>query len=168
MTFYAGLDAGSNGSIALLSEDRTVKTISLKRPESEVAEFLREYASQVKFAVVERQWMRLGDPPRVGVLIESYGFLQGLLWANNIPHDATITPQQWQLKLMRCTSGGDKAWLAKVARAWFPNVEITLGNCDAILISLYCAHIHGGLEIPLFPKHLNEPNASNVEVLREF
>jgi hypothetical protein len=85
-----------------------------------------------------------------------------------IQYDATVTPQQWQLKLMRCTSGGNKAWLAKVCRAWFPDFKITLGNADSILIALYCAHVHGGFAIPEFPKHLYEPRPEITATLREF
>lgn len=166
MTLYAGLDAGASGGVALFSNTGELKTISLKRSESEVAAFLRDHAGEIKFAVCEQQWIRLGDHPRIGVLIESYGTLKGMLVMAGIKY-SVCPPARWQYKILGMTSGGDKPFLAKVAKAWFPDEKITLQTCDAVLIAVYAASLHG-FEIPEFPKHLIAPDPEAISALREF
>lgn len=136
---FCGIDPGRTGGIALI-ESRSCVTLSLgSSTETEIAAFLRSYASSITFATIERVWMRSGDSPNVGKLIESYGFLRGVLAAFNIPRTEVI-PQKWQAKLG--VPGDDKPALRQYIQQRYPAIRWTNGTAAAGCLAEYTRLVH--------------------------
>lgn len=139
-TLWCGLDAGKTGGIAVILDSSTVATCSLERnTETEVAEFIRLYAPVIRFATIERVWMRTGDHMNVGKLIESYGFLRGLLAAFDIPRQE-VTPQKWQGKLG--VPGDDKTALRQFMSQRYPGTRWTNATAAAGCLAHYTYITH--------------------------
>lgn len=72
----------------------------------------------------------------VFVFGQGFGFLRGLLTANEIPFEL-VAPHKWQ-KDMGCLTKGDKKISRAAAQRLYPAVKITHAIADALLISEHC------------------------------
>lgn len=143
MTFI-GLDPGnSSGSVGVVS-DAGRHLACLKLPKATVHDlvaFLREHAQDCRLAVLER----VSAMPKQGVSSSfkfgvSLGELRGALAAAGIPFEE-VPPAKWQTA-MRCRSGGDKNVTKAAAQRLFPEVKITHGTADSLLLAEYARRLY--------------------------
>ena len=135
---YLGLDPGKSGAIAFLRGDEAW-CIKCSETPADIADALREVEGPC-FAIIER----VHSMPRQGVSStfkfgESFGLLQGLLVALQIPHEF-VTPAKWQ-GTMGCRSGGDKNVTKKRAQELFPAIKVIHAVADALLLAEYCRRL---------------------------
>jgi len=135
--FYLGIDPGQSGSIAAIMPSGNATWIKLDGTDHDVAEWLRDFHSGQTVCCIEK----VNAMPKQGVSStfkfgRSFGFLQGLLVALQIPFEF-VTPQKWQ-GYMGCRTAGDKNVSKAAAQRLFPNLKITHANADALLIAEYC------------------------------
>lgn len=134
---WIGIDPGASGAVAVLTE-HSVDTCRLNDTPHDVAEFLRQWSRNGPcFALLER----VSAMPGQGVSSTfkfgtSYGFVQGLLTALQIPFDR-VTPAKWQTE-MGCRSRGDKNVTKRRAQELYPHLKITHATADAILLATLC------------------------------
>lgn len=157
MGYFAGIDPGASGAIALLSEyNRSIVAFKLSNTEDEISDFLRSYRSQIYFCLMEQVHAfparDKDDPTKITQGITStftfgqnYGFLRGILSALKIPRE-TITPRKWQ-KALGCLTGGNKNVTKVRAQELYPDFRVTLWNADAILIAHLCKIMNSNLII---------------------
>jgi len=133
---WIGVDPGKSGSIAFINDGKwwNIKNDSTLQ---EIHEALDEVWGGGTFAMLEI----VHSSPQMGVKSafnfgQSYGQLEALLVANQIPFDR-VRPQAWQ-KAMGCMTGGDKNVSKRKAQELFPNGgKITHANADALLLAEY-------------------------------
>lgn len=144
MKCLLGIDPGSQGGFATISEDRSIiHTVSFSNlTETDIN------AQAIKhFANVEHCWLeKVHSRPGQGVKStftfgKNYGFIRGLLIAHHIPFE-DVMPQVWQRKVgfvpPRGASKDDhKKALKGYAQQLFPRCVLTLATCDALLIAEY-------------------------------
>lgn len=141
---YIGIDPGANGAVAWIDgyadcfkfKDKTMLDIF------EDIEFIEGLEGE-KFCMIER----VSSSPQMGVKSaftfgHGYGMLVGFLTALRIPHEF-VTPAKWQGSLS-CRSKGNKNITKAKAQQLFPDLKITHGNADALLIAEYCRRIKTG------------------------
>lgn len=139
-TLFLGCDPGRTGGAVIINGCGVVAVCDLsKHSESEIATFLREYAERIICATIERVWMRTGDHMNVGKLIESYGFLRGLLAAFDIPRQE-VTPQKWQSKLG--VPGDDKPALRQFMSQRYPGTRWSNATAAAGCLAHYTYITH--------------------------
>lgn len=143
-TLWAGLDPGRTGGIAVIGKDSVATCALAKHSETEIADFLRQYASRISFATIEKVWMRPGDSPHVGILVQSYGCLRGLLAAFDIPR-TEATPQKWQSKLG--VPGDDKPALRQYMSQRYPGTRWTDAVSAAGCLAEYTRLTHTRIAI---------------------
>jgi hypothetical protein len=135
---YIGIDPGQSGSIAVVFPSGNATWIKLDSTDHDIADWLRDI--QVNYhgiCCIER----VSAMPKQGVSStfkfgRSFGFLQGLLVAFQIPFEL-VTPQKWQ-GFMSCRTAGDKNVSKAAAQRLHPSLKITHANADALLIAEYC------------------------------
>ena len=146
---YLGFDPGKDGSMAIIGPHLVPSAVAFDK-----AVYVRELWSLKRqfelFAVVEH----VGAMPGQGVTScfsfgESFGWLQGVLDAMEIPYEL-VRPQKWK-KEFSCTS--DKNTSIAVAQRLFPGVDLRRtpqcrkphdGKAEALLIASYAARHFGG------------------------
>lgn len=140
---YLGLDPGASGGIAAIDGyEHTVHAWCMPDSERGVWELVSELARMQgeKRAVIEKVASRPGQ----GVVSmftfgKNVGFLRACLHAAAIPFEE-VTPQTWQ-KALSCMNGTKaakpqhKRALKAKAEQLFPSVDVTLKNCDALLLA---------------------------------
>ncbi len=148
---YIGVDPGQEGGIASI----TGNTICLgampatRRDRWEVFETIALTCPGV--AVLEK----VHSMPKQGVASsfkfgQNYEAMAMALTAADIPFEE-VTPQAWQKALgisprkKTETQTQFKNRLKQFAQQLFPNENITLATCDALLIALYCKRKHEGV-----------------------
>ena len=135
---FIGIDPGQSGSVAVVFPSGNATWIKLDSTDHDIANWLREIqANSVSVCRIER----VSAMPKQGVSStfkfgRSFGFLQGLLVAFQIPFEL-VTPQKWQ-GFMSCRTAGDKNVSKAAAQRLFPSLKITHANADALLIAEYC------------------------------
>ncbi len=138
---YLGIDPGANGSAVAIGIWNVDVCCFGKSTEADIAEWFRDMNNAgekpIEFAVIEY----VASSPQMGVVSafkfgQSYGFLRGLLLANKIPFEEA-TPKKWQ-RAMGCLSKGDKNVTKARAQQLFPEIKITHGNADGLLLAEYC------------------------------
>ena len=72
---------------------------------------------------------------------QSFGFLQGILIAAEIPFEL-VTPQKWQ-RYLGCRTKGDKNITKARAQELFPDIKCTHAVSDALLIAEYGRRVRG-------------------------
>jgi len=137
--FFLGIDPGVGGGLGLVDEfGAHVATFKLKdATERDIWEW---FETQTATAEIRACMEKVSSSPQMGVVSaftfgHGAGFLRGLLVASAIPYDL-VPPSKWQ-KWMGCLTGGDKNVSKGRAQQLWPNVKITHGNADAILIAEY-------------------------------
>jgi hypothetical protein len=78
---------------------------------------------------------------------QGYGWLRCLLMALDIPYEDT-PPKKWQKWYAMSSEKGEtrthwKNRLKAKAQQHFPEIKVTLGNADALLIAYYCMRTDG-------------------------
>lgn len=143
---FLGIDPGGSGGFAILDRKGAVVDASkMPETESDVNEYVREFAPRIRMAMIEA----VHSMPKQGVASsftfgKNYGGLRMALIAHGVPFVA-ITPQAWQ-KDMGCIlpthsgqrRGTEKKNHAKArAQELFPAQKITHAVADALLIAEY-------------------------------
>lgn len=133
---YLGLDPGASGGAALITPAfQVLETLKFKdATEIDIAEWFKNMDGV--FAVCEK----VNAMPKQGVSSSfkfgaSYGFLRGLLAANDIQREF-VRPAVWQRSL-GCLSRGDKNVTKAKAQELFPGVTVTHAIADALLLAAY-------------------------------
>lgn len=147
MTFI-GIDPGKKGAIAIIYEDGAAEVAPMD------AAHYRTILACVDEHTTVCALERVSARPGQGVVSmfsfgESYGYLQGLLDAYQIPYEL-VTPQRWK-KAFEVT--GDKNSSIAVAKRLFPGVSLLRtvnsrkdddGMAEALLLAEYARRTMGG------------------------
>ncbi len=141
---FLGIDPGANGAAVLIGQGEPIVCRFNSATEFDVADWIGH--CYVKFAIIEY----VASSPQMGVVSafkfgKSYGFLRGLLLANKIPFEEA-TPKKWQ-GAMGCLSKGDKNVTKARAQQLFPQIKITHGNADGLLLAEYCRRTREGVKV---------------------
>lgn len=146
---YLGFDPGKEGAMAVIGPHLIPSTHAFDK--HVYVEKLADLKKQFNlFAVVEH----VGAMPGQGVTScfsfgESFGWLQGVLDAMQIPYELA-RPQKWK-KVFSCTS--DKNTSIAVAERLFPEVDLRRtplcrkphdGKAEALLIAEFARRIRNG------------------------
>jgi Holliday junction resolvasome RuvABC endonuclease subunit len=139
---WLGIDPGQSGSIACIFESGNVTWIKLSETNHDVSEWVRDIVQRHRVAATIEN---VHSMPKQGVSSSfkfgmSFGFLQGLLVAHQVPFQFA-TPQKWQ-SAMQCRTGGDKNISKAAAQRLWPKTKITHTNADAMLIAEYCRRVN--------------------------
>lgn len=166
---YIGIDPGVNGAVADLlglinTRGRAAKAHNMPETEGDLWDLIIEYKGRPNpFAFIEQQAPRptcLFDRKTrtfknvilksTCVLYGNYMQLRQALTAAGIPYEE-ITPARWQRGLNippRKKKEPERKWknrLKKKAQQLFPELKVTLKNCDALLIAVYCQRVNEGI-----------------------
>ena len=141
--YIIGVDAGKSGAISIYNtQDESM--IFFKMPETplDIFQILEPY-SEDSFAFLEKVGGRpMNGGSRAFNFGKLYGYMEMSLIAWKIPYE-TITAIKWQ-KIYQLTPGKcyteHKNLLKTKAQQLFPELKITLWNCDAILLMEYGKH----------------------------
>lgn len=146
-TLFMGVDPGKSGGIAVVG-DGSAAAYKMPETETDTYQLFLQEGSATKFAVIEKVTSRPGD----GVVSMfkfgmGYGGLRMALIAAGIPFEE-VTPRTWQKGLdippRKKTGRGIenhtqfKNRLKAKAQQLFPDLNVTLATCDALLISEFC------------------------------
>lgn len=143
MTVTLGVDPGGSGAAALYCRGQPPAVIEFaKHDESAILQWFVDAVaeSEPRLAVLER----VGPSPKMGAANaftfgESYGFLRAALMVTGV-RLKLVVPRAWQAA-MQCMSGGDKNVTKRAAQVLFPNLKITHGTADALLIAVYAQRL---------------------------
>ena len=136
---FIGIDPGQSGSVAVIFPSGNSTWIKLDSTDHDIAEWMSSVCVSHPLSVCRIE--RVSAMPKQGVSStfkfgRSFGFLQGLLVAFQIPFEL-VTPQKWQ-GFMSCRTAGDKNVSKAAAQRLFPSLKITHANADALLLAEYC------------------------------
>lgn len=145
--YIIGIDPGTQGGIAVIQNDHTLIKVwalsSLTRPA--IVSVLEEITTNACHVFIEQVGVMPSDGiASAGKFMRSFGFLEGLIFANNI-EPFYVLPQKWQqMMALAKVVGSRKAAHAKKATALFPKFaatcrqkRVTQEVCDALLIAEY-------------------------------
>jgi hypothetical protein len=143
------VDPGSNGAICELWPDGKIDAFPIPDDAD-----LRDYFKAViqhntPICYLEQVSGYIGKPQPGSTMFvfgDGYGYIRGLLAANHIK-TVLVRPQKWQAGIPGMTSlkGPDrKRALKEHAARLYPQVKVTLGNADALLIAAYGQKMEGG------------------------
>ena len=138
-----GIDPGRSGGIACVGPGvQEAKVYKLDNTDRDVYEQLKEFVALADFAYLEK----VHSMPKQGVAStfkfgQSFGFLQGILIASEIPFEL-VTPQKWQ-GYLGCRTKGDKNITKARAQELFPDIKCTHAVSDALLIAEYGRRVRG-------------------------
>lgn len=139
---YIGIDPGTSGALAMISEGREAKVLSWDSEDYKNALAAISVANEHAIACLEK----VSAMPKQGVtgmfnFGKNYGHIIGLLEANGIPYEL-VTPQKWQREF----SVTDKNSSIEVCKRLFPAVSLRKnqrckkdndGMSDALLMAEY-------------------------------
>lgn len=142
--WYMGADPGLSGAFALINghDGEALDIIRGDATEHDQAFKLDDWNNNNRFQIRMCLTEEVHSMPKQGIASsfkfgKSYGFMLGLLVANNIPHEF-VTPVKWQNE-MRCRSKGDKnVTKAAAQRIFSGQINITHRNADALLLAECC------------------------------
>jgi Holliday junction resolvasome RuvABC endonuclease subunit len=137
---YIGVDPGIGGAMAVLYDDGGVDLEDYNTPAN--VDLLNEILDSAEdaVAVIEKQWLKKGDPTHMGKLIQNYGEWIGRFDMNHIVHHE-VAARTWKA-LLGVTA--DKKQNIEKARLLFPEVSGLLtrvkdhNRAEALLIAEYC------------------------------
>lgn len=167
---YVGIDPGKSGGIAVLMRGE-VELYKMPRTVKDLWDVLHDVALRSKSKTIRSRATAMIElvhsSPMMGVKSaftfgQGFGTLQMGLTAAGIPYEE-VRPQEWlkglKIPPRKKKKGGKKkkvdgrfgdggaAWKNKLkakAQALYPEVELTLGTSDALLIATYCMRKHEG------------------------
>lgn len=146
---FLSIDPGKSGGFAWYDKDKIVNCCAMPSEDIEIINKLRELrASGIGFVIMESQSFYI-DPTKtnmssahVGTFLEGYGFLKGAVLALGFSLNL-VAPRTWQNGLslgIKKTKGEHSAWkraLKEKACQLFPDADVTLKTCDALLLLCY-------------------------------
>lgn len=146
-----GIDPGKSGACAIIFETGAVHIIPFDE---------REYAEELRYVHLSGEACvcaleRVNAMPGQGVTSmfsfgTNYGFIQGLLTANEIPYELVL-PRKWKAEFGLT---GDKQSSVEVAQRLFPKVKLLRtdrcrkpddGMAEALLLAEYARRKLGGV-----------------------
>lgn len=151
MSYYIGCDPGKSGAIVSIGRDVDMIRLNTdKLTEKDIVDFLNDKNLLDCYVLTEAvgpNRNRSKGEARQGASSMfsfgmNYGFVRGILAANNMRR-AFIAPQKWQqgfglIKRKDETNTQKKNRHKAKAQELFPEVKVTLWNCDALLLAAYC------------------------------
>ena len=140
MLFYAGIDPGQTGAIAIVNERQEIADIfdfDINTLEDSLTTYPLSFCFCEKVSAMPGQGV--SSTFKFGV---DFGIVQGFLYALKIPHQF-VRPQEWQKGLFSKTDGDKKKRGLAVVRRMFPESlyfkrEKDHDRADAVLIALFC------------------------------
>lgn len=145
MTFI-GIDPGVSGGISVFTQGWAEPSVYPlgKMTEMDIHNLLK---STEKHHGIHAMLENVHSMPKMGIQTvfvfgKSFGFLRGLLTANEIPFEL-VAPHKWQ-KDMGCLTKGDKNISKAAAQRLFPSIKMTHAVADALLIGEYCRRTVNG------------------------
>lgn len=146
MTYYAGIDPGQGGALAIVSGDMQ-EAYAWDYPGSVeiAADLLRD--AVLMYHPVLTAIEKVGAMPKQGVSSmfkfgQNYGAWLGALSALQAPF-FIATPSKWQRAVLDSGGGGTKDRSLSMARRLFPGVELGRkkdhGRSDALLLAVYAS-----------------------------
>lgn len=155
MKTFIGIDPGAKGAIAFITDEGVTGAYSNSKhePASAFAEIFSTFSDGKKtcVAVLEKVGGFMGGKdnrfigPSMFKLGESYGYMQGVLAMAGI-RTILVRPQDWQKGItgLQGKKGLERKRALKAeAIRRFPDINVTLENCDALLIAEYCKKTEG-------------------------
>lgn len=150
---FIGIDPGLSGGLAAVwSDGKGTEVIAMPSTRGDLYQWLCCFVRQDAFAVIEKVQGYIGKAHPGNAMFKfgkNAGELLMALTAARIPHEE-VTPQRWQ-KALGIPSrkrdepkGAFKNRLKSKAQALFPDVQVTLKTCDALLISEFCRRLREG------------------------
>ena len=148
-TLIIAIDPGASGAFAVKWPGRPILTYSMP-DDAEMAEILGAYKDACNLeklelvAYLEEVGGYIGKPTPGSAMFNfgnGYGFIRGVLAANYIK-TVLVRPQTWQKGVsgVQSTKGPErKRALKEAAARLYPNIKVTLGNADALLIADYAS-----------------------------
>ena len=145
---YLGIDPGMSGGIGIINDFKDgspiiIDTVIFKNmTEKDISYAFWALSQKIGsgmdlFAYIEKVHGFPGMSVKaVSSFMTNFGLLKGCLHSFNIPFEE-IPPQRWQ-KALSCLTHGDKNISKNKAQQLFPNIKITHGNADALLLAEYC------------------------------
>lgn len=145
-TRIIAIDPGASGALAFSHGLSVVVHLTKNTPQLDAVEDALTGADQV-VAYVEQVGGHIGKPQPGSAMFrfgQSFGYWLGLLAALHV-RTVLVRPQVWQKGLTGSTLKGPdrKRALRDEAARRFPQVKVTLDNCDALLLLDY-AQRQGG------------------------
>jgi hypothetical protein len=140
---YIGIDPGKSGGICVMDDKGGIELVKMPSTELDIYESLDGYNG---FAMIEKVQGYIGNAHPGTAMFKfgaSYGGLRMALIASGIPFDE-VSPRTWQKTLgisprKKTESKGQfKNRIKAKAQQLFPNENVTLATCDALLIAEYC------------------------------
>lgn len=147
MNLYIGIDNGSSGGIATLTDDNIFRVDPMPATDVDVLTIFEMIAAGDGFKPKVFAYLEHAQAfPKMGVTSafnygKGYGAMQMALVAARIPFDI-IVPRKWQAGL-GCLTGGDKNVSKRRAEQLFPGIKITHATADALLIAEFCRRVRG-------------------------
>lgn len=149
MTYFAGIDPGQGGALAIVSDDLQ-EAYAWDFPGS-----IEAAAGILREVYLEHRPVLLGIEkvhamPKQGVSStfafgQNFGAWLGALSALQVPH-IIVTAGKWQKSLLDSTPGDTKQRSLSMARRLFPGVELSRkkdhGRSDALLLALFACQWH--------------------------
>jgi crossover junction endodeoxyribonuclease RuvC len=142
MRYYLGVDPGTSGAFGVVNEHGAyvghclfTETLSDIYDQLEAGTYQGTPGKiEIDFALLEQ----VHSMPKQGVSSSfkfgmSFGFCLGLLTCSKIPYEL-ISPVKWQNE-MHCRTGGDKNITKQLAQQLWPNIKITHGFAEALLLA---------------------------------
>ncbi len=148
---YLGIDPGASGGLATI-HGRSVELFQMPRTDRDLWNLVRQFRSLSTTTVLEKVWGHIGSGQPGSAMFNfgaNYGSLKMALTAAGIPFEE-IVPRTWQKALSvspRKKTETKTQWknrLKAKAQQLFPQVDVTLATCDALLIAEFCKRKHEG------------------------
>ncbi len=155
---YLGIDPGKSGGIvSILTHQKgetEIEAVSMPPTERDVWEFIQDVRESAAtcHAVIEQVQGYIGGAQPGSAMFKfgmSYGGLRMALVAAGIPF-TEVVPRKWQAGLgiaPRKRQESKTAWknrLKSFAQNRHPELRVTLGTADALLLADYCRQQNGG------------------------
>jgi len=156
---FIGIDPGKSGGMASIRCDENLGIVSYSAhgfatmTEREITRGLRKMIrgsteAESLCVLIEKQGVRpLTDRPKnIATLHHQFGILHGCLLTLEVGYE-DISPHAWQktFKLLMpkgTESAAKKRKHKEKAQQFFPEVNVTLQTCDALLIAEYGRRLH--------------------------
>jgi hypothetical protein len=142
------IDPGANGALVFHENGKIVIHLSNK---VSAVDAIRDAIAGAERPVcyLEQVGGYIGRPQPGSAMFKfgaNFGFWLGLLAAYDVRH-VLVRPQTWQKNLIGVSSKGPerKRLLRDEARRRFPQVAVTLDNCDALLLLDWAIRQNGGV-----------------------
>jgi crossover junction endodeoxyribonuclease RuvC len=148
MTLIIGIDPGADGALAAIRDGKQMIYRFKNQSEREICRSVSSFMLDDCRVFLEK----VHAAPGQGVSSmfnfgTGYGFLRGVLTACGLPFE-DVPPQAWQQKLgigkkYESPAARKRAHKA-LAERLFPQLDINLSNCDALLIAEYGYRVMNG------------------------